>query len=70
MQHFYDLAADRTRNLRANWRSIVENGAQAEVNASLDHLAALDAGSTDFLAFAAVLDPRGRVPTNRASAAS
>ncbi|MBX3066413.1 MAG: cupin domain-containing protein [Anaerolineae bacterium] len=50
LQHFYDLAADRTRNLRANWRSIVENGAQAEVNASLDHLAALDAGSTDFLA--------------------
>jgi mannose-6-phosphate isomerase-like protein (cupin superfamily) len=48
--HFYEMAAARTANLRAEWARIIKEGALAAAQISLDHLAALEDNQTDFLA--------------------
>lgn len=50
LRRFYDLAAERSTNLRAEWARIVKEGALAESQGSLNHLAALEQGRTDHLA--------------------
>jgi mannose-6-phosphate isomerase-like protein (cupin superfamily) len=49
LDKFYKLACARTKPLRGQWRDIVKNGAKAEAEMSLQHLAALAKNKTDYL---------------------